>query len=883
MMQAGTRLGPYEILQPIGAGGMGEVYRARDTRLDRIVAIKLLSEASVASADRRERFAREARAVSSLTHPHICALYDVGSQDGVEYLVMEYLEGPTLEARLLSGPLGPEEAIRHATEIAGALAHAHGRGVIHRDLKPSNVVLTASGVKLVDFGLAKLREVAAGDGSLAATLSLTGEHRIVGTLCYMAPEQVEGGPVDARSDIFAFGAVLYEMLSGRRAFHGATSSAVVAAILTGQPPAVSTTRPALEAFLEVDHLIGRCLAKRPDERWQSARDLAAELKWLASGESPETRAHRRAAWSARTRIRAVLAAALALVAVALLAIALTSVFPKSAPPRPSLIRFGVEPPPGSTFSRSGGFMALSPDGQRIAFVATPPGGKPLLWVRPLDREAAYSLPGTEGASQPFWSPDSRFLAFTAGARLKRVDSAGGEPVTICDAPFALAGAWNGDGLIVTNLILADGLYQVSANGGAPAPATRLDRSRGERAHGWPAFLPDQRHLLFEILSDRPEYSGVFMGSLDSGERVRLVDAPSNAAFVEPGYLLYTRGGILLAQRFDAARRQMLGDAIPLVDGVAHNTLTGRSAFSVSDVGVLAYMAARRSELRFVDRHGVAVKTLGEPGSYLDPALSPDGTRVAAARLDATTGSSSIWLIDTRRGVGLRLTDPPSDNTAPVWSPDGRSIVFEANRTGLVSVCRKGPNPGDREETLFSSPYSITPTAWTPDGHAVLCEAFEKRGEGQLSVLGWKGRDAPTVHPWSAGGRGRLSPDGRWVAYVSGETGTDEVYLRPFVAGESKWLLSTQGGIEPTWRGDGREIFYLAPDGTMMAVDVRLGAGVEIKAPVRLFATQLSGSRARVAGRNQYDVSKDGQHFLLNQPVASDSITVLVNWTALLPR
>jgi len=884
MMQVGTKLGPYEILEPIGAGGMGEVYRALDTRLDRIVAIKLLSETSVATPGRRERFAREARAVSSLTHPHICALYDVGSQNGIEYLVMEFLEGETLQHRLLGGPPGIDEALRWAAEIAEALAHAHGRGVVHRDLKPSNVVLTASGVKLVDFGLAKLREAAAEDGSTAATLSLTGEHRIVGTLCYMAPEQIEGRLVDARTDIFAFGAVLYEMLSGQRAFEGPTSSAIVAAILTGEPPAVSTTRPSLETRPEVDHFVRRCLAKRPDERWQSAQDLAAELRWIASGKSSGVRERPWLAWPRRTRIGAVLPAMLALVVVALLVVALTSVIPKDTPRRPSLIRFGIESPAGSTFSRSGGFMALSPDGRLLAFVATQAGARPLLWVRPLDREAAYPLPGTEGANQPFWSPDSRFLAFLADGRLKKTDVTGGAPVTVCDAPGGLAGAWSRDGLIVFTA-LADGLYQVSANGGTPTPATRLDSARAELGHVWPGFLPDQRHLLFEILSDRPEQSGVFVGSVDSGERTRLVDTPSNAVFVEPGYVLYTRGGILLAQRFDAHRRQPIGDPAALVEGVAHNMFTGRGTFSASNSGILAYRAVALSELRFVDRHGKPGELLGEPASYLDPTLSPDGARVAVARLDATTGRSNIWLIDARRSVGVRLTDPPSDDTAPVWSPDGRNIVFEAHdaQRGYMNVRRKGSNPGDPEETLYGSPYAMTPTNWSADGRMVLCHAFAKTGQGQVSVLRWNGRTVAKPEPWSAGGQGQLSPDGRWVAYVSAESETSEVYLQPFMTGEGKWRLSTHGGIEPRWRGDGRELFYLAPDGTMMAVELRLGASVEIGAAQRLFATQLSGNSTKVGGRNQYDVSKDGQRFLLNQPVGTSAITVLVNWTALLPH
>ena len=882
----GQTLGPYRVLEKLGEGGMGEVYRALDSRLDRIVAIKLLNGSSAASQGRRERFAREARAVSSLTHPHICTLYDVGSQDGIDYLVMEYLEGQTLEMRLLKSPLGLEEVIEYAVQIADALAHAHGRGVVHRDLKPSNIVLTASGVKLVDFGLAKLREAAWGGEALARTLSLTAEHRIVGTLCYMAPEQIEGRLVDARTDIFAFGAVLYEMLSGRRAFEGPTSSAIVAAILTGEPPAASTTRPSLEERPEIEHLVARCLAKRPDERWQSLRDLAAELKWIAGAQSPGMAARRRRVWPRGTRIRAMLAGAAALVFIALAAVTLRLAATQGALPSPDLIRFTVEPPPHSTFSSSGNFMALSPDGRLLAFVATPAGAGPLLWVRPLDREAAYPLPGTEGASQPFWSADSRSLAFASSGRLKRIDHAGGTPATICDAPSALAGAWNRDGLIVFRQ--ADGLYQVPASGGVPAPATRLDTSRGERAHLWPVFLPDQRHLLFEILSDRPELTGVFAGSLNSGERVRLADVRSNAVFVEPGYLMYARGGILVAQRFDATRRLTIGDPIPLVEGVPRNVHTGKVAFSVSSTGVLAYRAVGRSELRFVDRRGESVETLGEAAPYLDPALSPDGRRVAVARLDPVTGISNIWLIDTTRGVGSRLTGgtrrataPWSDDTAPVWSPDGRSVVFQANRDRLFNVCRKGSNAGDQEEVLYSSPTFMTPTDWSPDGRTVLCQGFGGHG---LSLLRWDGPSLSPPRSWSEGGsgQGRLSPDGRWIAYASAESGRDEVYLRP-IAGEGKWCLSPSGGVEPRWRGDGREIFYLAPDGTMMSVEVRLSANVDLGVPQRLFPTGLSGISTPLSGRNQYDVSKDGRRFLLNQPVATSTITVILNWTALLPR
>ena len=878
MMEPGTKLGPYEILERIGAGGMGEVYRARDLRLNRVVAIKLLLQDSVASPGKRERFAREARAVSSLTHPHICALYDVGSQKGTEYLVMEYLEGETLQHRLLGGPTGVDEAVRWAAETAEALAHAHGRGVIHRDLKPSNIIVTASGIKLVDFGLAKLREAAAELDPVAATLSLTAEHRIVGTLCYMAPEQVDGRPVDARTDIFALGAVLHEMLTGRRVFAESTSSAIVAAILTRDPPAASTTRPSLEDRPEIDHLIARCLAKRPDDRWQSARDLAAELRWIASGQSPGVRARRQLAWPLRPRIGAVLPPTLALIVVALLAVALTSVFPRSVTPAPGVIRFAIDPPPHSTFSSSGNPMALSPDGRLLAFVATPDGAKPRLWVRPLDRDAAYPLPDTEEAGQPFWSADSRLLAFVAHGRLKKIDPAGGSPVSVCDAPAALAGAWSRDGSIFFRQ--ADGLYRVSANGGAPAPATRLDPSRAERYHAWPAVLPDNHHLIFEILSDRPDYTGLFVVSLDSGERVRLVDLISNAAFVEPGYLLYARGGILLAQRFDPARRRMVGDAIPLIEGVARNPLTGKGAFSASNTGILAYRAVVRSELRVVDRHGQLAGTLGEPAPYLDPALSPDGARVAVARLDPTTGSSNIWLIDTARGVESRLTSSSSDDRAPVWSPDGGNIVFQANRAHVLSICRQGSNAGDREQILYSSPYAMAPTDWFPDGRVVLCQGFGKNG---LWALRWEGPNLPEPQPWSArgAGQGRLSPDGRWIAYVSPESGRDEVYLRPF-AGGGRWLLSTRGGIEPRWRGDGREIFYLAPDGTMMSVEVHLGASVEVGVSQRLFPTALSGLATPLSGRNQYDVWKDGRRFLLNYPIEVGSITVVVNWKALLP-
>ncbi|MGE5361222.1 MAG: protein kinase domain-containing protein [Bacteroidales bacterium] len=885
-LASGTRLGPYEIVGPLGAGGMGEVYRARDTRLGRAVAIKMLGERAAMHPARREQLAREAQVISALAHPHLCSLYDFGRSvdNGAghtgDYLVMELVEGETLQQRLLRGPLPVEQALRYATQIAQALDHAHCRGVVHRDLKPSNVMLTPAGVKLLDFGIARRSESAPAEA--VETCSVTAEHTISGTIHYMAPEQATGSVADARADIFAFGVMLYEMLSGVRPFQGDTAPAVVKAILSEEPGPVSRRRPSAEIPAALDHLVSRCLAKDPEERWQSARDLATQLAWVGGALNvPGSRIRR------QTRPSLVLGVAL----LAVVAIVAAAVAGRLGPPASSRagatvatpLHFSIEAPPHVTFAPSGGFMALSPDGRSLAFVATATraGGKPSLWIRRLDRGSAYELEGTDGAAQPFWSADSRQVAFSADSRLKRIDASGGTPTTICEAPDAMAGTWNQDGVILFWTIVGDGLYRVPASGGTPIPVTRVDRARGERAQGWPQFLPDGRHFLYAVARSDAVEAGIFVGSLDSAERWQVVAGSSNAQYVQPGYLVYTRGGILMAQSFGLQQLRPLGEPLSLLEAVAHNSNTSKSTFSASNTAVLAYRPAPRFELAWVDRAGRVLETIGEPDYYRDPALSPDNRQIAVARFDAATGGSSIYLIDTARRVRSRLTTTLGD-AAPLWSPDGTQLAFRSARGGVPGIYQVHADGSDQRE-IFANGFEAAPTAWWRDGSFILAETMDSTGADQILRMPASGPAPREVRAWSTGEDARLSPDQRWIAFVSREGGAREVFVRSAGDAARTWQVSPAGGIEPRWRPDGRELFYVAPDGSLMALDVRAGATFEPGVPRRLFAAGLVGANTPITGRAQYDVSNDGQRFLLNRKVGADTLEVIVNWPALLSR
>ena len=898
-LSSGTRLGPYEIQSPAGAGGMGEVYRARDTRLDRSVAVKILPAHLSGNAEAKQRFEREARAVSSLNHPHICTLYDVGHQDGVDYLVMEFLEGQTLAQRLTKGPLPLGEVLRCGIEICEGLEKAHRTGVVHRDLKPGNVMLTKTGAKLMDFGLAKAVGVDAvlSPGS-AMTMSgpsadqpLTALGVVVGTFQYMSPEQLEGKEANARSDIFALGAVLYEMATGKRAFMGKTQASIVAAILAGEPQPISTLQPMTPPALQ--RVVATCLAKDPDERFQTAHDLKLQLEWIAEEGSkagiPEPVVKRQ-----RNRERSLWIALAVLVAgcAALAAILLTHTKPQR-----SALHAYIPAPEKAAFSFVGDRtapLAISPDGKRLVFGATDLDGKQLLWVRPLDSATAIPLPGTAGATYPFWSGDSRFIGFFAEGKLKKVDATGGPAQVICDAPDGRGGSWNHEGAIVFSPTYNGPLSRVPAAGGMPVQVTELDPSQHENTHRWPQFLPDGRHFLYFTRSLQGEASATYAGSLDSKERKLIFRSRSNVVYATAGYLLFIRDGTLMAQPFDANSLTVRGDAIPAAEGVLENPPYSRAIVSASDDGVLAFggtgSRSEPSRLRWLDRTGKQVGTVGDPAMYSAPRLSPDGKRLAVTIGDPARGTTDIWIYNLGSGSKTRLTFDPSVNSQPVWSPDGSQIVFFSTRTtSFPQLFLKASNGAGSEELLLDSHMQDRPDDWSPDGKFIMYEP--NTSVNALWVLSLSGDRKPSVFLSGESGtwptEARFSPDGKWIVYVEYGSGKREVYITPFPSKAGKWQVSSTGGRYPRWRADGKELFFLANnDTTVMAVDVDLsGSAPRIDTPKELFPVQLVYSPMSPEW-GAYDVTADGKHFLvdsMDQVPAPEPINLIVNWDAELKK
>jgi eukaryotic-like serine/threonine-protein kinase len=887
----GRRLGPYEILSAIGAGGMGEVYKARDARLDRTVAIKVLPTHLADRAELRERFEREAKTIASLNHPHICTLFDTGHQDEIDFLVMEYIEGETLAQRLVKGALPIQQVLQYAIEIADALDKAHRQGITHRDLKPGNIMLTKSGTKLLDFGLAKLKQgvAPATPESQLSTMkgSVTGEGTILGTLQYMAPEQVEAKEVDARTDIFAFGVVIYEMATGKKAFEGKSQASLMAKILEIDPPSMSSLQPMTPPAL--DRVVKKCLAKEPEKRWQAASDVCDELKWIAEGGSqagmpaPVAATHKSPLSDARL-------AWLVAVAFFLAALALGSfVYIYRAPEQARAVRFSLFPPDKWSLAGTGAVTTgatapvnISPDGQQVAFVAISAEGKTLLWVRSLDTLTAQAVAGTEGASAPFWSPDSRSLAFFAGRKLKKIDVSGGPPITLCDAPDNRGGTWNRDGVIVFAPGNTSALLKVSASGGMPTPATVL--GQGELGHIRPSFLPDGRHFLYSTIAPRPGLGGpIYVGSLDSAERKVLFNANSANALYTQGYLLFLREATLIAQPFDARRLVLTGDAFPIAERIRTSVSTQPYGyFSASENGALVYQTGAEtanSQLLWFDRTGKQIGALGDPAAYRAVELSPDGKRASVSILDEAGKGEDIWLYDVARGLRTRFTFGPA-NFFAVWSPDGGRIVFSSRRKGSFDLYQKDPSGAGSEETLLEDNLDKYPDSWSPDGRFVLYENQGSSRSSNLFVLPLSGdrMPFPLLQTQFSETEGRISPDGRWVAYRSNESGRNEIYVAPFPGPGGKWQISTAGGAFPRWRHDGSEIFYLTPDNRLMAASVNGKAtGFEVGAVKPLFATRIV-----IGGDYQYDVSADGQRFLIDtspEQAAFAPITVVLNWTA----
>jgi serine/threonine protein kinase/Tol biopolymer transport system component len=872
---------------------MGEVYRAKDTRLERTVAIKVLATRLATDQQFRERFEREAKTLSHLNHPHVCTLYDVGHAAGTAFLVMEYLDGETLAARLANrsgleeGGLPLNEAIKIAIEIASALDAAHRLGITHRDLKPGNVMLTKAGAKLVDFGLAKGRAGSSVHPNNTALLTrsapspghdapLTEKGTILGTFQYMAPEQIEGQDADARTDVFAFGALVHEMVTGRMAFQGKTQAGLIGSILKDDPPPISSIQKASPPAL--DFVIGKCLAKDPDDRWQSARDVMSQLEWIAQGSGSQMTTTATSGQTSKIRRREHLAWLIAGGLAVLLAIAVGTGAYVARPPEKPDVRFEIPTPSASQFE-----MTISPDGRLVAFVARAPDrNSNVLWLRPLASTQAQPLRGTDGAAAPFWSPDSRTIGFAADSRtLKRVDAAGGLPRSVCDIPppHDFSGTWNEENTIVFSTGVA--LLRVAAEGGQSTAIATLDRTRSETTLSDPTFLPDGHHFVYSVQSTDPANTGVYVRSLESPDRTRLLDAVSTAAYVEPGYLIYQSSGALIAQPFDMDGLRLNGTPARIAASVTVIPEDGSAAFAVSASGSLVYRtgeAGQPIQLQWFDRTGKPLERIGEPGLFRGLALSPDETRVAMTRRSPERGRSDVWTVQLSTGVSTRVTfDPASDDDA-VWSPDGLTLAFWSDRNGKYGIYRR--TLGSSADIVVYE--SSTPTYlgnWSRNGKFLLYHNVQ--GIVALPMTGPREPLRLIESPY-AKDEPHFSPDGQWFAYNSNESGAFEVYVASFPAAEKRRQVSLGGGGVPWWRADGRELFYMSRDGKLMAVPVTPGPAPEFGIPTVLFQTPLSSPLLISA---QYVVADNGQRFLLAVPArtTTTSITVVLDWTKLLGR
>jgi eukaryotic-like serine/threonine-protein kinase len=887
----GTKLGPYEIQAPLGAGGMGEVYRARDTRLERIVAIKILNSQLAGNAELRARFEREAKIVSQLQHPHICVLHDVGSEGATEFLVMEFLEGESLADRLRRGPLPQPELLKIAIQIADALEKAHRAGVVHRDLKPGNVMLTKLGAKLLDFGLAKPvgANLTARHGSGSASViagaltqtsptatPLSTAGAVIGTVQYMSPEQIQGIEADVRSDIFAFGAMLYEMATGKRAFEGKTQASIVGQILAVDPPAASAAHPGTSPTL--DRVIRLCLEKDPDERIQTAHDLKLNLQAIvqeqpartedASKLFPRSSRRERACWIA------------ALVAAAVLGVLGTILLHH--PAKPASIRTSINPPPNTPFHLTGdsaGPPVLSPDSKLIAFTAVGKEGNMEIWIRPINSLEAHPIEGTAGATFPFWSPDSRSLAFfVQGKGLKRVDLNGGSVTDVAAAQQGRGGAWAPQGVIVFSPAPDAPLMKVSASGGTVEPLTRLDPAQ-YTSNRWPAFLPDGKHLLYLAINHDAAKAGndaIYYASLDGGENRLLFHTQSNPVYAA-GYLLFARGDQLLAQSFDPAKGQLKGDAQPVASGVILDPVNWHMDVSATEDGLLVYSSGTIGTMQLVwlDRTGKDAGVVADNLTRVFPRLSPQGDR-AALQMNSGTGQADIFVLDFARGVRTRLTFGPVSNANPTWSRDGTWIYYSSLRNGRYDLFRRTADGSGAEESLFTGDHDVFPTAVSPDGKVVL---LEERGDQNYSV--WT---LPLAEPRKLGqiienGRyASFSPDGRYVVYESQESGQFQVYVVPFGDRKGRWQVSSTNGAIPRWSKDGKEIFYVeSANGVFSIVAVPVkeqGDQLQFGAPQTLVG------KMNVANFPSFDVSPDGKRILMLRLSQQDNqlVTLVTNFT-----
>jgi eukaryotic-like serine/threonine-protein kinase len=886
-LAVGTTLGRYEIRSQIGAGGMGEVYLARDQKLNRDVAIKVLPAALSQDGDRLRRFEQEAQAAGALNHPNILAVYDVGMHDGAPYIVSELLEGEELREQLNDGSLPQRKALDYAQQIAQGLAAAHDRGITHRDLKPENLFVTTDGrVKILDFGLAKLR--AQRNETVSSEIDtrkhITDPGTVMGTVGYMSPEQVRGHQADHRSDTFSFGSILYEMLSGQRAFKRDTMAETMTAILKEEPPDLNETNSRINPQLE--KIVQRCLEKKPERRFQSASDLAFALAALSMPSS--SGANRTAAAQALDTLTTsqrsglgdhvwMIAFAVAVLGMVAMMVPAVRHLRETPPPLPPETRTDIVTPATDQPT----MFALSPDGRQIVFVASSGDGPSRLWLRSLAMTTAQPLALTEEAKYPFWAPDGRSIGFFAGGALKRLDFGGGTPRTLAPALNGSGGTWNSEGVIVFAPNFNNPLMRVSATGGAATAVTSSGPQRGVSA---PYFLPDGRRFLFYVFGE-PDTAAIYLGTLDGSAPVRLTLANSSGVYLPSGWLLWVRTDTLVAQRLDMAKATLTGETVTLAYGVTVDAAFGQSAVSVASTGLVAYRTGTGSErqLTWVDRSGTRQGTVGEPdGSISEARVSPDGRRVVVVR--TVDGNTDLWLLDGPRMS--RFTFDPTPDDRPVWSPDSTRIVFRSRR----DLYQKGASGAGVDERLLDSDQSKVPTSWSADGRFLLYESIDPQTNADLWIVPIVGDHTPSVFLKTAFREAKpaFSPDGRWVAYHSNKSGRNEIYVRPFVPPASpgapietasEQQVSIAGGIHTVWRHDGKELYYLNPAGAMMAVLINVtGTTLQPGAPVVLFPTRILGGGVDAQHGRQYDVAPDGR-FLINTVLdsAPAPITLLMNW------
>jgi len=859
---------------------MGEVYKARDTRLDRIVAIKVLPTHLAGFAESRGRFEREAKTIASLNHPHICTLYDTGHQDETDFLVMEYLEGETLAHRLQKSALPIQQVLQFAIEISDALDKAHRKGVTHRDLKPGNIMLTKTGTKLLDFGLAKLKQESTPANMPLSEIptasdTLTAEGTIVGTLQYMAPEQLEGRYVDARTDIFAFGAVVYEMATGKRAFEGKSQASVISAIMSSDPPPMSSLQPMTPPAL--DRVVKKCLRKDADERWQNTHDLTDELKWIAEGGSQAMSTPTTAVKGIRALGRRALMIDLgALLFVAAIAsLATWNMKPAPAPSPQPVTRTVINLPPGQQLA-SGPAVALSPDGTHLAYVAVQ-GGTQQIYLRAMDSLEARAIPSTEEADEPFFSPDGQWLGFFAGGKLKKVSLSGGAALTLSNIAQPYGASWGSRGMIVFGPTFTGFLHQVSETGGIPQPLTGSEK--GDVSQRWPEFLPDGKAVLFAAGPSGLAFSNaqVAVQSVVTGERRNLAQGGTLPRYAPSGHLVYAQGANLMAAPFDPQQLVVTGAAVPVEEGVLQ--------YSISATGTLVYVPggvqSAQSKLVWVSRNGSEQPLAAPAHGYRNPRLSPDGRLVS---VDIREQGVQVWLYDLARETLTRLTFEGGANGTPAWTPDGKRIAFQSNKEGPMNLFWLQSDGSGGLERLSTSEYLQSPNSWSPDGQLLAFTEPNPTAGYDIWVLRMSDRKAqPFLRTSFTKGAPRFSPDGRWLAYVSNESGRFEIYVQPYPGPGGKSQISTEGGTEPVWNRNGRELFYRNGD-KMMAVDIATHASLVAGKPRMLFEGPYlpRTNLPALATMPNYDVSPDGQRFLMVKPsesaeTAPTQINVVLNW------